>query len=134
MTACRVGIDSELRADCSAGTVIALAEDAKIGAVLCEALPDHDEIARGVRSDAGLGLLARDEGVDVELRTDRDAGAVVALAEDAIGFLNALAPPHHDELAGRVGGDALDGLAPRRIGVHAELRPDGIPLRPGRGG
>ena len=33
-----------------------------------------------------------------------------------------------------IGGDALNGLAPRRIGVHAELRPDGIPLRPGHGG
>ena len=129
----RVRVDPELRAHGIAGDIVALAEDAIAGSVLWVALPDNHELARGVRGDALLDLEARGEGIDVELRTERDTGAVEALPKETVGFLQALALPYHHELAGSIGGDVRGALATRRIGVDAELRPDGISLRPGHG-
>ena len=71
-------------------------------------------------------------GVDGELRTEGNAGAGVALAEDALSTLIAL--PDDDEVARGADGYDRSELIVRRIGIDAELGADGITLRPSGAG
>ena len=121
----RERVDAELRAERSAGIGIALAEDAITIAVLTPTLPDHDEVAGGVRGYGRTSLNAKRacrERVHAELRADRGAGTDEALAEDAIAravLIQALPDDH--ETAGGTGGDGRSALIVCRVGVDAEL-------------
>src|SRR6185369_4903262 len=101
---------------------VALAEDAEARPVLRQALPEDDEVAGAVGRHRGTALVARGEGVDSELRTERSARPSVPLAEDALaGAVLQRALPHDDEVAGGIGGGGRTRLIVRRVRVDTEL-------------
>src|SRR6185436_1275116 len=84
-------------------------EEGCIGARGPSALPDHDEVARGVARDRRVALIVRRVGVDLELRSAWRPARVVALAlHGEKGRVAARAPealPDHDEVARGVARD-----------------------------
>jgi len=76
---------------------------AGVCAIRAQTLPDHDEIALGVRSHSGFLLRPRCVGIDLELVPYWCAGRVVPLCLDAPGVricaVRAVARPGHDEVA-----------------------------------
>src|SRR4029079_79637 len=76
-----VGIGAELGTERDAGGGEPLAEHAVARAILIRALPDDDEIARGIRGDRKRRLAARREGVRAEFGPERRSGAGVTLTE-----------------------------------------------------
>src|SRR5437870_13782378 len=71
LAARRNGVDAELRTEGSARAGIALTEDAKTGAVLAVAVPNHYEVARGVRRNRWKALNVGRVGVHAELGAQR---------------------------------------------------------------
>src|SRR3990167_5079679 len=114
-------------------TVVALglnAIAAGVGAARAVALPDDNEVARGVAGDGGNHLVTRRVGVGLELAAEGVSGGVVALGLNAlvagVGAARAEALPDDDEVARGVAGDGGAALVSRRVGVDPELPTKGV--------
>jgi hypothetical protein len=88
-------------------------------------LPDHDEIAGGIRADISTPLPIGRRGVDLKLVACREYTGEVALALDAtsirIGSIGASALPYNDETAIGLMCRPRPELILGSVGVDAEL-------------
>src|SRR5258706_13604093 len=87
-------------------------------------MPGHDEVSRAIRSDPPPELVAGGVGVDSKFRSERGAGARIALTEDVVWRRFLSGGPDDDEVSRPVASDSSRILLSRRVRVHAELRPE----------
>jgi hypothetical protein len=122
LTARREAVDLELGSLGHARGVEAPGEDAVTIAVLAVALPRHDEVAVGIHGHGQMLLIARGEGIDLDLGSLGHARGVEALDEDAVtAAVLAETLPRHDEVAVGVRGDGRIQLRTRREAVGLDL-------------
>jgi hypothetical protein len=122
-----VRVDPELRPERRSIVPIPLAEDAQSRPILAVAVPDDDVAARRLDHDGRSSLEARRTARGLELRSQRDPGGRVALAEDPAPLRSTPRHcpilPDHDEVVGGAG--SRDRRAVLESGgerVDAELR------------
>ncbi len=101
------GVDRNLHAGAPARQLEVLRVHARVAPILSRAVPDHGELARveaaETGDDPGPPLIARGEGVHVELRPEPVPGSVEPLAVDShVGTVLLVALPDDDRLPGRI--------------------------------